>query len=55
MQKEALVENVFIAIQMIDPKRIKRTGTADDAVNDISFAEKELGKIASILACDSRD
>ena len=55
MQKEALVENILVAIQMVDPKRVERTGPADDAVNGISFAEEELGKIASILAGDSGD
>ena len=55
MQKEALVEDIRVAIQMVDSKRIERTGTADDAVNDISFAEEELGEIASILAGDSGD
>ena len=55
MQKEAFVENILVAIQMVDSKRVERTGPADNAVNDISFANEELCKIASILAGDSGD
>ena len=42
MQKEALVENILVAIQMVDPKRVERTGPADsarDRLHDVLASE----------------
>ncbi len=57
----AVVEKKFHAVDMrirvnvVDAGRVECARAADDAVDFIAFIEKEVGKIAAVLTCDSGD
>ncbi len=44
---------VRILIEVIDTVRVEQRGATFDTVNLVAFGEKKLGKIRSVLACNS--
>jgi hypothetical protein len=55
MQVQVVLEAVGIGINPIQPRRVERGGSADDAVNFVPFLEQQLGKVRTILTGDSGD
>lgn len=53
MEEEAGVGVVGIAVNVFDAIGVEGAGSADDAVNKISFGEQEFGQIGTILASDA--
>jgi hypothetical protein len=47
--------DVGIHVKMIDPLRIERAGTADDAMHLVAFGKEKFGEIGTVLAGDSRN
>src|SRR5689334_23847165 len=44
--------DVSIGVKMIDPGGVEGTGTADDAVNLITFLQQKIGEITPVLTGD---
>ena len=46
---------VGVRIDMLQPACVERARPPNNAMNLVAFGEQQLGKVRSILACDSRD
>ena len=55
MEEEAGFGVVRVAIEVFDSLSIKRTTAADDAMDDVIFAQQQFGEIRAVLACDAGD
>ena len=44
-----------VLVEMVDPIGVEARRAPDDAVNDVVLGQEQLGKIATVLARDSRD
>ena len=55
MQKHLRLGEMGILVDMIDPFRIKRAGSANDPVDFVSLGKQKFCEVRSILAGDSGD
>ena len=46
---------VRVLIEMVQPRRMKCAGAPDQSVHCVAFSQEQLGKVRTILACDSCD
>ena len=55
MKLKSLAFNMWIFVNVIYTLRVEQRRATFDAVNIISFFEKEFREIGSVLACDACD
>jgi len=55
MEDETTIFLVRILVEVVDTIRIKKRGTAFEAVDLIAFFQKELGEISAILTGNTGD
>jgi len=55
VQEKLHAEDMRVLVQVIDALRVERAGAADDAVHFVTFGEKQLGEVGTILASDTGD
>ena len=53
VEKKADAIDVRVLVKVIDARGIESGRTADDAVDFVSFFEKQVGEVASVLSRDS--
>ena len=55
MQREVLLVDMRVLIQVVNTVGIERRGPALDAVDFITFAQQKLGQVSAVLPCDAGD
>ena len=55
MQKQSYVVYVWISIEVINSRRVKRTGAADYPVNFVAFLQQQICQLTSVLPSDAGD
>ena len=55
MEEQFLSINSRILNEMLDPPAVKRTGTAHNSMHLITFFQKQLGQVGTILSGDARN
>jgi hypothetical protein len=53
VKKQAHTIDVWIGVEMIDPRGVKGTGPADDPMNFVTFFYEQVGEVTPILSSDT--